>query len=85
MRPSPPAVDPLLEVGALGADRRVEAVTGEHEHVGREREEPPIDRLDDQVEVTLGVGGGAGATGNSVSPLNTIGWPSSRNDIEPGV
>ena len=26
-----------------------------------------------------------GPPGNSVSPLNTIGWPSSRKHVEPGV
>src|SRR2546421_8347603 len=43
----PAAVDPLLEVGAFGSERGVEAMTGEHEQVRRQREEPPVDRRDD--------------------------------------
>ena len=32
---SPAPVDPLLEVGALGADRGAVAVAGQHDRVGR--------------------------------------------------
>src|SRR3954462_11580079 len=60
---SPPAVHPLLQVGTLGANGRVEAVAREHEQVGGQREEATVDRLDDLVEVAtlaLGVAGAAG-------------------------
>src|SRR4051794_23653864 len=46
----PAAVDPLLEVRAFRSDRRVEAVAGEHEHVGRQREQPVVDGPDDLLE-----------------------------------
>src|SRR5829696_3629481 len=48
-RRSPAPLDPLLQVGTLGADGRVEAVAGEHEQVGREGEEAAVDGLDDLV------------------------------------
>jgi hypothetical protein len=47
----PAALDPLVEVGTLGADRRVEAVAREHECLARQREEAAVDRADDRVEV----------------------------------
>ena len=57
----PAAVVPLLEVGALFADGGVEAVAGEHEHLGGKREEPPVDRLQDLLEACARGGGVAGA------------------------
>src|SRR5205085_2458579 len=53
---SPAPGDPLLEVGTLGGDRRVEAVTGHHDRLGRQGEEPLVERLDDRGKVAA-VGG----------------------------
>ena len=82
---SPAPVDPLLEVRALGADRGVEAVAGQHERVGREREQPAVDRLDDRSKSPPSNLVLPGPPGNSVSPLKSDRWPSSRKHVEPGV
>src|SRR5690606_30694068 len=51
-RPSPATVDPLLEVGSLGADGGVVSVAGHDDGVGVEcGEEALVDRPDDGVEV----------------------------------
>ncbi|MEY4228932.1 MAG: hypothetical protein RLZ84_1524, partial [Actinomycetota bacterium] len=50
-KPLPPALDPLCKVRALGADRRVKAVAGQHDRFGREGEELRVDRVDDRGKV----------------------------------
>ena len=81
---SPAPVDPLLQVGALGADRGVVAVAGHHDRVGGELGEQAVDRADDGVEVAALELVLPGPPGNSVSPLNSTGEPSRRKHIEPG-
>src|SRR4051794_25776911 len=50
---SPAPVDPLLQLRPFGADRRLVAVTGEHDRLRVElREEAVVDRADDRREVT---------------------------------
>ena len=77
--------DPLVEVGALGADRGVEAVAGEHEVVlgGRVNSRRSIDSM---IWSKLASSNFVlpGPPGKRVSPLNTTGWPSSRKQVEPG-
>src|SRR4051812_13463787 len=56
---SPSALDPLVEVRPLVAHGRIEAVAREHERLGWQREQTPVDRLDDLIE--------AGAFGRRVA------------------
>src|SRR4051812_44340113 len=62
-RSSPATVHPLLEVRSLRADRGVEAMAGEDQQVGGEREQSSVDRLDDLREVATGALGVPGAPG----------------------
>ncbi len=61
---SPAPVDPLLEVRALGADRRVDAVAGQHDRVVGEREQA-LSSIESMIvgEVAAGELGGAGTAG----------------------
>ena len=61
--PSPAPFDPLVEVWSLGADRRIDAVTGQDDRRVREREQPRLDRRDDRREVGVVELRVAGATG----------------------
>jgi uncharacterized membrane protein YfcA len=56
----PAPVDPLLEVGALGADGGAVAVAGQHDGLGRQGEQAGVEGLDDGGEVAAGELGGAG-------------------------
>src|SRR3954453_18512481 len=49
----PAPLDPLVEVGALGADGGVEPVARQHEVVPGQRVEAAVDRLDDLVKVAV--------------------------------
>src|SRR5581483_8205341 len=63
-RSLPPAVDPLLEMGCLVADRRLVAVAGQHDRGrGQLREQALLDRADDRGEVAAGELRGARSTG----------------------
>ncbi len=59
----PAAVDPLLKMRALRADRGVVTVAGQHDGVGGKREQAGVDRLDDRSEVASLVLGGTGSAG----------------------
>ena len=59
----PAALDPLGEVRAFRADRRVEAVPRQHDRLGGEGEQFRVDRLDDGGEVAAVKGGISRAAG----------------------
>src|SRR4051812_13857976 len=83
---SPAPVDPLLEVWPLGADRRVVAVTRQHERVGRELgEQALVERCDDGGEVAALEARVARASGEQRVAAEQHGEPSTRKHIEPGV
>lgn len=77
-------VDPFLQMRSLGTDAGRITVAGVDHRLGRKRQEPVPDRIDDGREVAVGPSRGAGATGEQGVPGEDGARPGAWKLTDPG-